>query len=134
MAGVNKVILIGRLGKDPEYRVMDNGTPLCTFSLATSETWKDKDSGERKEATEWHSVQCWRGLAEVAAQYLKKGHQVYVEGSLRTRSWEKDGLTRYTTDIRVSSLTLIEKSGNGSAPPPPTEEPQDMNTEDDLPF
>ena len=99
MSGVNKVILVGRLGKDPEVRHLENGATVANFSMATSETYKDRQTGERREQTEWHNVVLWRGLAEVAEKYVKKGDMIYVEGKLRTRSWEKDGVTRYTTEV-----------------------------------
>ncbi len=107
MAGVNKVILIGNLGKDPEVRHLENGTPVCSFSLATSETYKDRNTGERKTNTEWHNIVLWRGLAEVAEKYLHKGDQVYIEGKLVTRSWEKDNVTRYTTEIVGNNMTML---------------------------
>jgi len=153
MAGVNKVILLGNLGKDPEIRHLENGTPVASFSIATSETYKDKTSGERIEKTEWHNVVLWRGLAEVAEKYLHKGDQVYIEGKLRTRSWEKDGVTRYTTEIVVDNMNMLSKrssedqgGGNVSSPqqqpaaqPTQSENPeavQAQNSEelDDLPF
>lgn len=108
MSGVNKVILVGNLGKDPEVRYLEGGTAVANFTLATSETYKDRTSGERKTQTEWHNIVLWRGLAEVAEKYLKKGSQVYVEGKLRTRSWEdKEGNTRYTTEIVGDSMTML---------------------------
>ncbi len=107
MAGVNKVILVGNLGKDPEVRHLENGTPVCSFSLATSETYKDRNTGERKTNTEWHNIVLWRGLAEVAEKYLHKGDQVYIEGKLVTRSWEKDNITRYTTEIVGNNMTML---------------------------
>ncbi len=107
MAGVNKVILVGNLGKDPEVRHLENGTPVCSFSLATSETYKDRTTGERKTNTEWHNIVLWRGLAEVAEKYLHKGDQVYIEGKLVTRSWEKDNVTRYTTEIVGNNMTML---------------------------
>lgn len=91
MASVNKVIVIGNLGKDPEVRYMANGDPACNFSVATTESWKDKSTGEKKEETEWHRVSVFGKLAEICGQYLKKGSQVYVEGSLKTRKWREDG-------------------------------------------
>jgi single-strand DNA-binding protein len=112
MAGVNKVILLGNLGRDPELRHLENGTPVASFSIATSETYKDKTSGERIEKTEWHNVVLWRGLAEVAEKYLHKGDQVYIEGKLRTRSWEKEGVTRYTTEIVVDNMNMLSKRSN----------------------
>jgi single-strand DNA-binding protein len=114
MSGVNKVILVGRLGKDPEVRNLENGATVTSFSMATSETYKDKTTGERKEITEWHNVVLWRGLAEVAGKYLHKGDQVYIEGKLRTRSWEKDNVTRYTTEIVGDNMTLLGSKPSGS--------------------
>ena len=110
MAGVNKVILVGNLGKDPEVRYLESGTAVANFTLATSETYKDRNTGERITQTEWHNIVLWRGLAEVAEKYLKKGSQVYVEGKLKTRSWEdKDGNTRYTTEIVGDTMTMLGK-------------------------
>ena len=99
MAGVNKAILIGHLGKDPEIRNFESGATLATFSMATTESYKDKTTGEKKEITEWHNIVLWRGLAEIAAKYLHKGDMVYIEGKIRTRSYEKDGVTKYITEI-----------------------------------
>lgn len=107
MSGVNKVILVGRLGKDPEVKSLENGAQVANFSIATSEVWKDKTTGEKKESTEWHNIVLWRGLAEIAAKYLKKGSQVYIEGKLRTRKWEKGGVDRYTTEIVGDNLTML---------------------------
>ena len=118
MAGVNKVILLGRLGKDPEVRHLENGTPVTSFSIATSESYKDKNSGEKVEKTEWHNIVLWRGLAEVAEKYLHKGDQVYIEGKLQTRSYEKDGVTRYSTEIVGREMTMLGskgQSGGGDA-------------------
>ncbi|SMG42833.1 single-strand DNA-binding protein [Marivirga sericea] len=114
MAGVNKVILIGNLGKDPEVRHLDNGASVANFSIATTETYKDRNSGERVDQTEWHNIVLWRGLAEVAEKYLKKGDSVFIEGKLRTRSWEKDGVTRYTTEVVGDQMTMLggKKSGD----------------------
>ncbi len=112
MSGVNKVILVGRLGKDPEVRHLENGATVANFSMATSETYKDRQTGERREQTEWHNVVLWRGLAEVAEKYVKKGDMIYVEGKLRTRSWEKDGITRYTTEVVGDNMTML---GGGSS-------------------
>lgn len=106
MSGVNKVILVGRLGKDPESRNLESGKQVVNFSLATSETYKDQ-SGNKKEITEWHNISMWDGLAGIAEKYLKKGEMVYVEGKLKTRSWEKDGITRYTTEVVVDSMTML---------------------------
>ena len=107
MAGVNKVILVGNLGKDPEVRHLESGVPVASFSIATSESYNDKTSGEKKTITEWHNVVLWRGLAEVAEKYLHKGDQVYIEGKLRTRQWEKDGVTRYSTEIVGENMTML---------------------------
>lgn len=112
---VNKVILVGRLGKDPETRYMPNGEAVTNATLATSETWKDK-SGEKQEKTEWHNLTFYRRLAEIAGEYLKKGSMIYVEGKLSTRKWQdKDGKDRYTTDIIVGEMQMLSgKSGGGS--------------------
>lgn len=115
MSGVNKVILVGRLGKDPEVRHLENGATVANFSIATSETYKDRQTGERREQTEWHNVVLWRGLAEVAEKYVKKGDMIYVEGKLRTRSWEKDGVTRYTTEVVGDNMTMLGGGGNSGA-------------------
>jgi len=113
---VNKVILIGRLGKDPETRYMTNGEAVTNATLATSENWKDK-SGEKQEKTEWHNLVFYRRLAEIAGEYLKKGSQIYVEGKLQTRKWQtKEGQDRYTTEIVVNEMTMLggKSSGSGS--------------------
>ena len=108
MASVNKVILIGNLGKDPDVRYMPSGEAVTNITLATTETWKDKSSGEKKEATEWHRVVFFRKLAEIAGQYLKKGSQVYIEGSLKTRKWQdKEGQERYTTEIVADEMRML---------------------------
>ena len=146
MSGVNKVILVGRLGKDPEVRNLENGASVANFTMATSETYKDKTTGDRKEITEWHNIVLWRGLADIAAKYLHKGDQVYIEGKLRTRSWEKEGVTRYTTEIVGDNMTLLGSKPVGSSSstsasgssyqqspvPAPLSAPTD--TTDDLPF
>ena len=121
MAGVNKVILVGNLGKDPEVRHLESGVPVASFSLATSETYKDRNTGERKTVTEWHNVVLWRGLAEVAEKFLKKGDQVYIEGKLRTRQWESDSGTRYTTEVIGDNMTMLggrPRQDEGYMPPP----------------
>ena len=116
MSGVNKVILVGRLGKDPEVRNLENGATVANFTMATSETYKDKTTGEKKEITDWHNIVLWRGLAEIAQKYLHKGDMIYVEGKLRTRSWEKDGVTRYTTEIIGDNMTMLStRGGSGSS-------------------
>ena len=116
MASVNKVILVGNLGKDPEVRYMPSGEAVTNITLATTDSWKDKNSGEKKEATEWHRVVFFRKLAEIAGQYLKKGSQVYIEGSLKTRKWEKDGHTNYTTEIVADSMQMLGKREGGGSP------------------
>jgi single-strand DNA-binding protein len=120
MASVNKAILIGNLGRDPEIRYMPNGDAVCNVSLATTESWNDKASGERRDVTEWHRVVLYRKLAEIAGQYLKKGSQVYFEGRIRTRKWQdKDGVDRYTTEIDASEMKLLgRREGSGDAPMP----------------
>ena len=152
MAGVNKVILVGNLGKDPEVRYLESGTAVANFTIATSESYKDKNSGERVTQTEWHNIVLWRGLAEVAEKYLKKGNQIYVEGKLKTRSWEdKDGNTRYTTEIVGDSMTMLGKKEDSNSPAQQAPAPQkredsspqqttktaskdSTEEEDDLPF
>lgn len=150
MSGVNKVILVGRLGKDPEVRNLDNGATVANFTIATSESYKDRTTGEKKEVTEWHNIVLWRGLAEISQKYLHKGDMVYIEGKLRTRSWEKEGVTRYTTEVVADNMTMLSTKGSGSgggysssneggsrsAERAPTESystPADNST-DDLPF
>ena len=114
--GVNKVILIGNLGKDPEVRYMPSGGAVANVTLATSETWKDKQSGENQERTEWHNVVFFNRLAEIAGEYLKKGSKVYVEGSLRTRKWQdKNGQDRYTTEIVAAEMQMLDGRGAGGA-------------------
>lgn len=145
MSGVNKVILVGRLGKDPEVRNLDSGVAVANFTMATSETYRDKTTGEKKEITEWHNVVLWRGLAEISQKYLHKGDMVYIEGKLRTRSWEKEGVTRYTTEVVADNMTMLSTRGSGGN----TEQvssnsgkirssegmsPVDTNETDDLPF
>ena len=147
MSGVNKVILVGNLGKDPEVRYLEGGTAVANFTLATSESYKDRNTGERVTQTEWHNVVLWRGLAEVAEKYLKKGNQVYIEGKLRTRSWEdKEGNTRYTTEIVGDNMTMLGGRNDGDSssspsPAPAAKKPQQSaapqvsnDEEDDLPF
>ena len=117
MASVNKVILVGNLGRDPEVRYTASGDAMCNFSIATTESWKDKASGERRELTEWHRVSLFGKLAEIAGQYLKKGSQVYIEGSLRTRKWtDKDGQEKYTTEIRGDEMKMLGSRQGMGAP------------------
>ncbi|MGH6960116.1 MAG: single-stranded DNA-binding protein [Dongiaceae bacterium] len=114
--GINKVILIGNLGQDPETKSLPSGSAVTNIRVATAEGWKDKQTGEKKEHTEWHSVVFYDRLAEIAGQYLKKGSQVYIEGSLRTRKWQdKNGNDRYTTEIRATEMQMLGgKPGGGS--------------------
>ena len=144
--GVNKVIIVGNLGQDPETRYMPSGSAVTNFTVATNESWKDKQTGEQKERTEWHRVSMFNRLAEVAAEYLRKGSQVYIEGKLRTRKWQgKDGSDRYTTEIIADEMQMLGGRGGGggfgggdqgggseggSAPPQPS--PDDFD--DDIPF
>jgi len=108
MSGVNKVILIGRLGRDPEVRYTPDGTAIANFSIATSEEWKDKKTGEKQERTEWHRIVAFRRLGEICGEYLSKGRQVYIEGRLQTRDWQdKDGNKRYTTEIVASQMQML---------------------------
>ncbi|HMX14146.1 single-stranded DNA-binding protein [Thauera phenylacetica] len=117
MASVNKVILIGNLGADPESRFAPSGDAICNIRLATTETWRDKNTGERREATEWHRVAFFGKLAEIAGQYLRKGSQVYIEGSLRTRKWQdQSGQDRYTTEIRADEMKMLGRREGGDAP------------------
>lgn len=146
MASVNKVILVGNLGKDPEIRYMPNGDAAASFSIATSESWKDKTTGEKKELTEWHRCSAFGKLAEIIGQYLKKGSTVYVEGSIHTRKWQdKDGQDRYSTEIKVKDLKMLggkPSGGSGSSEPQrsspsPQSAPSSGSFEDmpdDIPF
>jgi len=118
VASVNKVIIVGNLGRDPEVKYMADGTAICNLSVATTYAWKDKASGEKKEETEWHRVTLRARLAEVAGEYLKKGSSVYIDGRLRTRKWEKDGVERYSTEIMADSMQMLGGRGEGSAPAP----------------
>lgn len=143
--GINKAILIGNLGIDPEMRATGNGTHVCNFTLATSDTWTDKDTGERKERTEWHRIVLWGKLAEIAEQYLRKGSKVYIEGSLRTRKWQgQDGQDRYTTEIHANQMNMLgggseERSTPRGQPAATTQQPPaDIQApdpfDDDIPF
>jgi single-strand DNA-binding protein len=111
--GVNKVILVGNVGNDPEFRAMPNGNGVANVSLATSDTWKDKTSGEAKEKTEWHRVVFFNRLAEIVEQYVNKGSKLYIEGRLQTRSWEQDGVKRYSTEIVASEMQMLDSRGGG---------------------
>jgi single-strand DNA-binding protein len=113
--GVNKVILVGNLGKDPETRYMPSGSAVTNLTLATSESWKDKQSGEAQERTEWHKIAMFGRLAEIAAEYLRKGSQIYIEGKLRTRKWQdKEGKDRYTTEIVADEMQMLGGKGGGA--------------------
>jgi len=140
---VNKVILLGNVGKDPEVKYFDNDVAVASFSLATSETYKDK-SGQKQTKTEWHNITAWRGLAKLAENYIKKGTQLYIEGKITTRSWDdKDGNKRYTTEIVANTIQMLGKKDSGgadAAAPAPSMDaaPQDTGlgdgAADDLPF
>jgi len=156
MASVNKVILVGNLGADPETRYMPNGDAVANIRLATTESWKDKASGEKREITEWHRVVFYRKLAEIVGQYLKKGSSVYVEGRIRTRKWQdKEGQERYTTEIEASEMQMlggrqsasssggdVEYGGsmpssapsNGARQAPAKKAPSFEDMDDDIPF
>lgn len=139
MAGksLNKVILIGNLGKDPELRYTNSGVPVGTFSLATNEQWKDSE-GNVQERTEWHNIVAWQKLAEICAEYLKKGSKVYIEGRLQTRSWEdkNTGQKRYTTEIVANDMIMLDRKETGTARAPETSpaEKEKAPEKDDLPF
>jgi len=119
MASVNKVIIVGHLGADPTTRYMPNGDAVCNITVATTDTWKDKQTGEKKEQTEWHRIVFFRKLAEIADQYLKKGSQVYLEGRIRTRKWtDKEGQERYTTEIEANEMQMLgRREGMGDSGP-----------------
>ena len=154
MASVNKVILVGNLGADPEVRYMSNGEAVANVRLATTESWTDKNSGEKREVTEWHRVVFYRKLAEIVGQYLKKGSSVYIEGRIRTRKWQdKDGQERYTTEIEATEMQMLggrqsagasggeaeyggsmPSSGGGSRPAPAKKSPSFDTMDDDIPF
>jgi len=140
--GVNKVILIGRLGQDVEFRYMPNGYAVANISIATSESWKDKNSGEKQERTEWHRVTAFRKLAEIMGEYLKKGSQVYIEGRLQTDKYDKDGQTHYATKIIADKMQMLGGKSSGqdehneatSNESQPQGEPQGGDFDDDIPF
>jgi single-strand DNA-binding protein len=143
MAGINRVILIGNLGKDPDVITFDNGVKKASFPLATTESYKNKE-GNRVDQTEWHNVVLWRGLAEVAEKYLHKGNQIYVEGKIRTRSYEQDGIKKYITEIFADNMTMLGGRKDSSEIQPEIQnqesrqaqvnEPDTDMPEDDLPF
>jgi single-strand DNA-binding protein len=143
MAGsLNKVALIGHLGSDPEVKTMTNGNKVANLSVATSESWRDKTSGEKKERTEWHRVVCWQeGLIKVIEQYLRKGSKVYLEGQLQTRKWEKDGVERYATEVVLQGfdckLIMLDGRGSDNGSPAPRQEPVKQvasEPDDSIPF
>lgn len=140
MAGINKVILVGNLGKDPEVRTLENGAKVANFTLATSESYKNRE-GQRVTQTEWHNIVLWRGLADIAERYLRKGNQVYIEGKIKSRSWDdKDGIKRYTTEILGDNLTMLggrrdmEESDSAPASTEETSSADKGEEKDDLPF
>ena len=134
MASVNRVTLIGNLGADPESRFAPSGDAICNVRVATTETWKDKSTGERRESTEWHRVSFFGKLAEIAGQYLKKGSQVYIEGSLRTRKWQdKDGKDQYTTEIRADEMKMLGGRQDGDSAPRQQSAPQQPRTQQQRP-
>lgn len=135
MAGVNKVILIGHLGADPEIRYTASGTAVAKFRIATTEKFTDRD-GNRQERTEWHRVVAWRKLAEICGQYLSKGKQVYIEGKIRNDSWEKDGVKQYTYEIVADNMVMLGGGGRsqGREAEPPFGPPEGGMPEDDIPF
>ena len=145
MASVNKAIIIGHLGKDPDMRYLPSGEGVCNFSVATSEQWKDKSTGEKKEQTEWHKCSAFSKLADICGKYLKKGSQVYIEGRIQTRKWQdKDGQDRYTTEIKVDSMKMLGRKSDDEAradnpaqratPPAAPSAGSFDDFEDDIPF
>ena len=136
MNGVNKAIIVGNLGSDPEVRYTPSGHPVASFNVATTESWT-KD-GDKQEKTEWHRIVLWRKQAELAGKYLSKGSKVYIEGKLETRKWEdQNGQTRYTTEIIGQNVQFLDSKGNGGerqAPPPPSDDSAPSGGDDDLPF
>lgn len=147
MSGINKVILIGHLGADPETRFTQAGAPVTNFRIATSETWNDKQSGQKQERTEWHSIVCFARLAEISGEYLRKGSKVFVEGAMRTSSWEKDGQKHYKTEVIAAGIQMLDgkPEGQQTRPAPqnpapaqqrqPATNPDTLNDfDDDIPF
>jgi single-strand DNA-binding protein len=153
--GVNKVILVGNVGNDPEVRYMPNGNAVANVSVATSDSWKDKNTGDQQERTEWHRVVFFNRLAEIVEQYIKKGSKLYLEGRLQTRSWEQDGVKRYSTEIVASDMQMLDSRGSAGsgqdfggppgAPRAPSQKPADAsepavpagnfdNFDDEIPF
>ena len=131
MKGVNRVILIGHLGKDPETKAMPSGGAVTNITLATSESWKDKTSGEKHEKTDWHRVIFFNKLAEIAAQYLKKGSLVYVEGKITTRKWQnKEGVDQYSTEIIANEMQMLGAAGDNRAPAKPVSTPAQADADE----
>ncbi len=140
---INKVILVGNLGRDPEIRYTPSGVAVANFTIATTERWKDKNSGEMQEKTEWHRIVAWRRLGEICGEYLSKGRQVYIEGKLQTNQWEKDGVTRYTTEIVATEMKMLgsKTQGDGYKPADQSQVPEysgpplpGTQNDDDIPF
>ena len=141
MGSVNKVILVGNLGRDADVRVTPSGAAVANFSIATTETWNDKNSGQKTEKTEWHRIVLWGKQAESLQKYLTKGKQIYVEGRLETRKWEKDGVERHTTEVKADKITLLGGGGGGSRSMDRSlgqsggdDTPMEPITDDDIPF
>jgi single-strand DNA-binding protein len=135
--GINKVIAIGNLGKDPETRYLPSGAAVCNFSLAISETWKDKQTGEQKERTEWMNIEVWGKAAEACQEYLSKGSQCYIEGKMQTDKWQdRDGNDRWTTKVRVDNVQFLGSKGDrpASTPAPAAPQPGEPDFDDDIPF
>jgi len=143
MTGINKIILVGRLGQDPEMRYFQDGTAVANFSIATSEEWKDKATGEKKERTEWHRIVAFRRLGEICGEYLAKGKLIYIEGKIQTREWQdKEGNKRFTTEVVASNMQMLEskrteddnRSFQSYQPPGLQDKPVPETKEDDIPF
>jgi len=135
MRGINKVIIVGNLGNDPEVRALPSGASVVNFSVATSKSWKDKRTGEQKEKTEWHNIVVFNKLAEIASQYLHKGAKVYLEGEIETRKWEdKSGNPRETKEIRAYELQMLDSKPAAAPAPKPQQQQAEEFPEDDIPF
>ncbi len=136
MKGVNKAIIVGNLGQDPDTKYMPNGDAVVNITIATSESWKDKSTGAKREKTEWHRVVMFRRLAEIAAEYLTKGSKVYIEGKLQTRKWQaKDGSDRYSTEIVAHEMQMLDSKGSQSKPVQTQTAPNDApDFDDQIPF
>ncbi len=133
--GVNKVFLVGTLGRDPEIRYLANGDAVANFSVVTNEQWKDKQTGEKKESSEFHRCVAWRKLGEICGEYLKKGSQVFIEGKLQTRKWNKDGVDHYTTEIQVRDMQMLGGKPQQQQQPAQAQKPAaDDDFQDDIPF